>query len=146
MTFIEQAIREAVEEGVWVPLDTLLRYTANVKCTVEGPAIKCIWSTDDWTNQMKIRIDAIDWRQTTLDPAFWQALGRARRWSEAEYSVSFGSTHPTLSTRFGGRAYTLNTWRYHWHRFIDHLAEGKDAESFFKDLLPASTHLPSGDA
>jgi hypothetical protein len=26
-------------------------------------------------------------------------------------------------------------WLYHWHRLIDHLAEGKDAESFFADLL-----------
>ena len=23
-----------------------------------------------------------------------------------------------------------NAWRFHWHRFIDHLADGKDAESF----------------
>ena len=22
-------------------------------------------------------------------------------------------------------------WEYEWHRFIDHLADGKDAESFF---------------
>jgi hypothetical protein len=27
-----------------------------------------------------------------------------------------------------------NAWRFHWHRFIDHLADGKDCESFFADL------------
>lgn len=26
-------------------------------------------------------------------------------------------------------------WKELWYRFIDHLAEGKDAESFFKELL-----------
>lgn len=26
-------------------------------------------------------------------------------------------------------------WEAVWHRFIDHLAEGKDAKSFFKELL-----------
>lgn len=26
-------------------------------------------------------------------------------------------------------------WKNYWHRFIDHLAEGKDAESFFNELL-----------
>jgi hypothetical protein len=25
-------------------------------------------------------------------------------------------------------------WIDHWHRFIDHLAEGKDAESFFASI------------
>jgi hypothetical protein len=25
-------------------------------------------------------------------------------------------------------------WKKFWHRFIDHLAEGKDAESFFQAL------------
>jgi hypothetical protein len=27
------------------------------------------------------------------------------------------------------------TWLTEWHRFIDHLAKGKDAESFFKELV-----------
>jgi hypothetical protein len=41
------------------------------------------------------------------DPEFWKALAKARQWEDA------------------------NAWRFHWHRFIDHLADGKDAESFF---------------
>lgn len=28
----------------------------------------------------------------------------------------------------------IPTYLYHWHRFIDHLAEGKDEKSFFKTL------------
>src|SRR6266446_10494025 len=44
------------------------------------------------------------------DPDFWKALATARKWGDA------------------------NAWRFHWHRFIDHLADGKDAESFFAAL------------
>jgi hypothetical protein len=42
------------------------------------------------------------------DPLFWQALGKARKWDE--------------------------TWLKNWHHFIDHLAFGGDAESFFSSL------------
>jgi hypothetical protein len=44
------------------------------------------------------------------DPDFWKALSTARKWEDT------------------------NAWRFHWHRFIDHLADGKDAESFFAFL------------
>jgi hypothetical protein len=44
------------------------------------------------------------------DPDFWKALTTARKWED------------------------VNSWRFHWHRFIDHLADGKDAESFFAGL------------
>jgi hypothetical protein len=44
------------------------------------------------------------------DPSFWKALATARKWEDS------------------------NAWRFHWHRFIDHLADGKDAESFFAAL------------
>lgn len=48
-----------------------------------------------------------------IDPAFWQALGKARGWIAPP----------------SGQAY------FYQHRFIDHLAGGKDAESFFAELL-----------
>jgi hypothetical protein len=35
------------------------------------------------------------------DPDFWQALATARKWED------------------------VNAWRFHWHRFVDHLADGK---------------------
>ena len=44
------------------------------------------------------------------DPDFWKALATARKWED------------------------INAWRFHWHRFIDHRADGKDAESFFAAL------------
>ena len=60
-----------------------------------------------------------------LDRSFWQSLGEALEWGEHEFAlqwkhdgVPLGDTH----------------WLYEWHRFIDHLAEGKDAESYFASL------------
>jgi hypothetical protein len=44
------------------------------------------------------------------DPAFWKALGKARNWQDT------------------------GAWLFHWHRFIDHIAFGKDVESFFSSL------------
>jgi hypothetical protein len=44
------------------------------------------------------------------DPDFWKALSTARKLEDT------------------------NAWRFHWHRLIDHLADGKDAESFFASL------------
>lgn len=53
-----------------------------------------------------------------LDPSFWLALGKARGWRQFDYH--------TDKPRKG--------WLPKWHRFIDHLAEGKDVESFFANL------------
>ena len=44
------------------------------------------------------------------DRAFWEALGKARNWQDT------------------------GAWLFHWHRFIDHIAFGKDVESFFSNL------------
>jgi hypothetical protein len=47
------------------------------------------------------------------DPDFWKALAKARKWEDA------------------------NAWRFHWHRFIDHLADGKDFSPLYeKQMLP----------
>jgi Rad3-related DNA helicase len=63
-----------------------------------------------------------------LDSLFWQALGRARGWE----------THRRCPIETCCRIFpqerTIPEWKYRWHRFIDHLADGKDAESFFAAL------------
>lgn len=56
-----------------------------------------------------------------LDPLFWQALGKARGWRTWKGSGLMPYIHDWL-------------WHKNWHRLIDHLAEGKDAESFFAEL------------
>ncbi len=55
-----------------------------------------------------------------LDPLFWQALGKAEGWEKDGSDTYFSN---------------WTSWQYYWHRFIDHLAEGKSADSFFEELL-----------
>ncbi len=105
MNAIEQAIKEAVENG--------------------------------FDNQVA-RDHLTDWRKfetlTSHDygwifnrPEFWQALGKARGWGKK--TLSNGMVADV------GRDGYINVWQSYWHDFIDHLAEGKDAESFFAELL-----------
>lgn len=57
---------------------------------------------------------------TLLDPEFWKFYGKARGWAKKKHYYS----------------HSCNTeWEFRWHCFIDHLAEGKDAESFFATLV-----------
>ncbi len=103
MNYVEQAIRDAVEKGGWSnhPLASLELVTAKVAWWGQG-------GNEDqgqWLSEI------------FLDPAFWQALGKARGWEKSSYNDEF---------KF--------LWLTVWHRFIDHLAEGKDAESFFASL------------
>lgn len=58
-----------------------------------------------------------DYNKIFLDPAFWRALGKARGWSDTYHADWKGD------------------YKYHWHRFINHLAEGGEAEQFFKNLV-----------
>ena len=63
-----------------------------------------------------------------LDPLFWQSLGKAMGWYvKGQGKLGLNRLHPD------GRYHT-DEWLFKWHRFIDHLAEGKDPESFFKQL------------
>jgi hypothetical protein len=59
-----------------------------------------------------------------LDSLFWQSLGKAMGW---EYKAR---------TVFEGRETTMgkDDWRLRWHRFIDHLADGKGVDEFFEQL------------
>lgn len=84
------------------------------------------------------------WQEITSDPLFWQCLGKSLRW-EKKMVVRRGTVIGNFmcenkGIRFYGEEMGcgmdyLNPWVYHWHRFIDHLAEGKDAGEFFNTLL-----------
>lgn len=92
-------------------------------------------------------------------PNFWQSLGKAEGWSK-EICVYDGSKEvksgKDVNTPNGPGEYYSNCavcgadwmskeefeegnaisgWLYHWHKFIDHIAEGKDIDSFFNNLL-----------
>ena len=60
-----------------------------------------------------------------IDPAFWRSLGKARGWTTDEDFKHWQGTIAEWKAKY---------WKTHWHNFIDHLADGKDAESFFARL------------
>jgi len=62
-----------------------------------------------------------------LDSQFWQALGKAREWEDGKFHVCARCNMLDEGQEIAG-------WMLHWHHFIHHLAEGKDAESFFASL------------
>lgn len=63
----------------------------------------------------------VDFQFALLNPLFWQSLGKSLGWY---FKKEEWESYPPMFE-----------WQWHWHSFIDHLAEGKDAESFFKELL-----------
>ncbi|MGA2592732.1 MAG: hypothetical protein ABSH32_22700 [Bryobacteraceae bacterium] len=96
-----------------------------------------------WNNR-NLRFDGKNWRQwdgteeeplvfedelfgkVFLDPSFWQSLGKALGWND-DY-------HPVRSKETNQLKNEIWDWRYHWHRFIDHLAGGGTAGQFFAEL------------
>jgi hypothetical protein len=62
------------------------------------------------------------WERYCLDPLFWQALGKA---------MGDGN----MDCNPYGQDFPMKLWQYNWHSFIDHLAKGKSADEFFKELL-----------
>jgi len=66
-----------------------------------------------------------------LDPRFWQCLGKAEGWQEINYGFTLQNSH--------GNRYNHNAGAGEWHfkmlEFIDHLASGKNIESFFTNLI-----------
>lgn len=65
---------------------------------------------------------------TLLKPLFWQSLGKAMGLAE---EVEVIHSHPVESDIVREK---MEGWKWWWHRFIDHLTEGKDTESFFESL------------
>lgn len=67
---------------------------------------------------MKEQIQFVWWAEFVTDRTFWQALGKALGWSDKDFYEN-----------------NMVRWFSEWHRFIDHLAEGKDVNEFFTNLL-----------
>lgn len=143
MSYIETAIKEAVRGG-W-------KYQGqeHTNATVRKNDVKVYMKNAD---DYKIYIP---FRDFFLDSYFWQCLGKARGWGE-EMVLIDEIDHPKEWCYYnhcaicgevvsgelqecGNECSTDNapikSWNYEWHRFIDHLASGRDAESFFKKLL-----------
>jgi hypothetical protein len=68
-----------------------------------------------------------------IDPAFWKALGKKRGWTTDDDFKYWQKSVVEWEEKY---------WKKFWHRFIDHLAEGKDAESFFQSLDSKARERP----
>ncbi len=102
---MEQAIKKAIEGGYKAPFGK--PYKTKHYATQAGGLNLTAISQD-------LNIPTV-----LLDPLFWQCLGKALGWFEA----------------YPEREIVKSQYLIEWHRFIDHVAEGKDVDSFFKELL-----------
>ena len=119
---IDEAIINAVKEGYHV------RVFDGIEMYYSGANTEwSVWTRTDNDSFFMVPVEAI-----FLDSLFRQALGRAPRWDHAIKTVHVvDNGRPTIVTKTGQH------WLFHWHRFIDHLAEGNAPENFFKELIPS---------
>lgn len=134
MTHIEQAIRDAVEKGGYkqhtgYANDEIRRieveYGRVLIHVCPGPE-----HNDDACGPRQMNYLS----NILLDPLFWQALGKARGWSSDKNLIVTLESYDTGPTHLLHSSMEAGYWRFYWLRFIEHLADGKDAESFFASL------------
>jgi hypothetical protein len=82
------------------------------------------------TNYYNSYVNDLNNSDTLFDPLFWQSLGKALWWSVTDQCWGCGYDE--------GATDNTPEWKVYWHSFIDHLAEGKDPEDFFKQLLQSN--------
>lgn len=80
-----------------------------------------------------------------VNPLFWWALGKSLGWKRLFAMSSYGTTGGKESGDWyydglreddnSNPETTTPEWHYRWIKFIDHLAEGKDIESYFQGIL-----------
>lgn len=127
---IEDAITQAVEAGYHI------QGSDGVETIYSGASSDySAWTRKDNASSFMVAVE-----ETFLDPAFWQALGRALGHSEAtEHGklLLYSPTGTALAKKIGWGEYTMV-------RFVDHLATGKTPASFFKSFgSPKMDHLTS---
>lgn len=125
MTSLETCIREAVEKGGWEAFGHCSKECVTPASFRIADGTIIFWE-GEYTDEGSAEYDLAT---VLFDPLFWSALGRARGWSTG--FVHYG--HFKRAETAADRAETDEAL-HNWHRFIDHLAEGKDAELFFATL------------
>jgi hypothetical protein len=115
---IQKAFYHAVAHGYRLPGKATHFGGANAEYSV--------WTLPETQSSFMIPV-----QETFLDPRFWQSLGQALGW-ETPCHVYIACSQGDACTVWDGYY-----WMYQWHCFIQHLADGKTAESFFATLSPA---------
>jgi hypothetical protein len=124
---VEQAIREAVQQGYKPKLDR----------------------TPEMQGFTTVQIAMAMSADVFLDRHFWLALAESRKWSD-RYCADVCGCDLAPAPQGVDKYICVNCeveysqadvddmqpkWLFNWHRFIDHIAGRKDEESFFLELL-----------
>lgn len=122
MTHKEQVVKDAWDAG-YRPPPYRGSKTAHYAQEFGGIAL--------YANKRSIYSSHYNFASLFLDPAFWQALGKSRGWEEEN-----GWSGHVWGFEDGpdGENIIVMNWENAMLDFIHHLADGKDAESFFKNL------------
>jgi len=117
LSYFEKAVEAAVKGGyLWQGL--------TVFCIQRGDQFLC---TQEGNHSQLVTV-----HQMLLDPKWWEALGDARGWGESCHHLAEDGyavyRHRAVCNQ------GMHPWQMHRHRFLDHLDEGGDIESFFKGL------------
>ena len=118
---MKEAIIKAIEDGGYSPSDET---NYDIDVDILGNVTLRYFSAE----YPEEGSDEYSASEIALDKNFWQALGKAMGWEGKPCTCKVDTTD-------GRCIYNGDEWRHQWHRFIDHLAEGKDTDSFFKELL-----------
>lgn len=71
-----------------------------------------------------------NWPGYFLDPVWWQCLGKSLGWP-ANMCTTCGEPNKENCCECCN---WISGWQFFWHRFIDHLADGKSPNDFFTQL------------
>lgn len=131
---MENAIKKSIEGGGWKQPSPYYRSIDRVvELAYMYDKVAILVDEDGFKHR-------IHTAEITENPLFWQALGKAEGWPEKDEpylcpeckTIGIGTwNHMNICKTRNRKFY----WKVYWHLFIDHLAEGKDAESFFNELL-----------
>jgi hypothetical protein len=121
---IQEALHKATEGGYHIDgSDGIATYYEGANNEYSA------WTRTDNESTFVVAVEA-----TFLDPAFWQALGRALGWTErCDLAILCGHGEDE------GQKSRGYYWMYQWHCFIQALADGNTPEAFFARLTPSPT-------
>lgn len=138
---IEESLKKAIEGG-W-KADILSQplaeweYSKLTRIQGETSGVWFKWGVRNGGALSSLSVEILT-PEIFMDSSFWQSLGKALGWknrmvARKEYLVPLVKDEKLYQEVNHGLA-PYPEWHWQWKCFIDHLAEGKDAEQFFSEL------------